>query len=865
MGEITDLRKKGQLKEAWVTAARLYAENPQNIWTVREFSWVIYDCMKRYQDPDSGYYQNMDAYVKCLSRARTLPLGPEESMFFENAGANVRKTVWDLAKQENGSGAPALRQLLNELVMWPRNSMLFVPGIIRGLFKGLSADAISIVDLGNWYGLDNFADDEFSKREVDGRKVLSDAESITHSYLKALQSKDQRGNLVFDVQVLEHGIAMARELLSDRRCADWQWPPYSLGELLSEMGRTEEAMAFLAPVVVEKSKDPWAWGAFGRAARPISEEAFVECLFQGLRVNREVKGALSLHQEALEYFTRNGMPPQAKAEAQIIDTCRRENGWKLWEPASRVLSDTSRADACSGKELEQIYKELSGNAAEYLADYVPKTDFYLEWANAEEGAIGVVTLARDISRYGSERTSNLVRKRVSYDGDFELLPIGQTCSAVFSRNKRCIVGSVGTNKSAGIRPYVIRSGIGVLDVYENKEKGTKTYFVRVPVSDPRDSDVFVPPKTPELNDIALGSMVEFRERIVFRKQRKTDEADSSKSEGEWVWQVDKLAALSDSGDGLLSSCPASEFYAEKLSKDGRSLFAVQLKKERPRYGVHTGRALGSGLTRTRVDARYVSSPIEEGSVYTGRIFGKARKVIVEPLGRLENGELWNRVQRVDLEGIYETNNDWGHIGCKEDISVPPGTASSLSIEDGSRVRANARLVFLKDRDKPGAAKTSTGGRWAWRLTSVVASEPSKKIAVTGYLSVADAGFGFIELAEGETCFVPPDLVSACGLTGGGTVEAIARRSWDRKRAKESWKATDLSLISSECVAATCEASDIEPEYEDWGLTGDEYEEINEKYANIIEKEEDDRSASDVPPAWADFDPESYNSGHEGVS
>lgn len=188
MSEVSNLRKAGRLKEAWLLAAKNLAARPNDIWAARDFAWVAYDCMKRYSDERSPYYRDMDAYAISLARVRTLPLEDDEAMFFENVSKNVRFVVWELAKAGD-KAIPDTEKLLNELVLWNPRSPLIIEGTVRGLLRSLKGKPEATVKLMSWVGLDGFTTDDFEKREAGDRKIWSYAEEATHRYLKALAAR----------------------------------------------------------------------------------------------------------------------------------------------------------------------------------------------------------------------------------------------------------------------------------------------------------------------------------------------------------------------------------------------------------------------------------------------------------------------------------------------------------------------------------------------------------------------------------------------------------------------------------------------------------------------------------------------------
>lgn len=793
MSKATELRKAGKLKEAWIEAQAQLSSKPNDIWAARDFAWVIYDCLKRYLDSSSPYFHDMGAYVKSLAKARSLHLPADEEMFFENAGGNLRAVVWALVKEGNRAFA-SLNNLLEELVLWDRRSPLFLPGTVRGMQKGLKSNPSGIVKLMSWYGLDQFSDEDFVKKEVDGHKIPSYAETMTHGYLKALQTKNCEGALLFDADTLDIGIQGALSLLCDLRCEEWQWPQYSLGELLVVAGRASEAQRFLAPLVVKKPEESWTWRAFGEAVRPESEEGFVSCMFKALLVSREAKTALSLHESALDYFIKNNMASQAKAEALTIDSCRRENGWAASERASMFLVSPSGRDAEADENIRRLYRSNSKDAVRLLSGLVGTVEFYVEWTNAENKACGIVTMEKERDYLGRTSTK-LVRSRVECLDEFDALIEGETFSAVFDGRVRKMIGGVETCHDAAIRPHVIKEQVGIWDCFSKKD-GTIICFVRMPSSD-NNEDAYVPQKILDGASIENGNLVRIKTCLSWKRAKDGEPSTgSSVSNGEWVWRTSHVEDLGDDLSTFSSLFPREDFYVDFLNPDGDMVYVARLVKVQQR-SLYSWRQQPPSLSvvRSRVSKAYLSTILEQHAVYAGWVFGNERCYLAGDAEIRAEGELCNRMTRQNVEGILDFSNGWGHVGSKEDISIPPSRMKELSILPGSRVRVNAYSTYMRNKkDSADNIATKDGGRWEWRISDIeVISDPETK-TVIGRFRDTMRGFGFLEDSENDSCFVSDDLIRSFNLVDGDTIEALVRKSWDRKKQRESWTIVDIVNI-----------------------------------------------------------------------
>lgn len=820
MSEVSDLRKAGRLKDAWLLAAQNLAARPSDIWAARDFAWVAYDCMKRYSDERSPYYRDMDAYAKSLARVRTLPLGDGEAMFFENASKNVRFVVWELAKAGDRA-IPDTKRLLDELVLWDPRSPLIIEGTVRGLLKSLKGDPEATVKLMSWVGLDGFTADDFEKRDAGDRKIWSYAEEATHRYLKALAAKDQFGRIRYEEGFVLGVIEKVKALLSDPRCEDWEWPTKSLGELLRDMGRNEEAARFLAPVILKKPNEDWAWHAFSSSLRATDSSSYAKCLFKGLTLSRDKKMSLPLHEEAMQLFAEEGSSDLAKAEAVLIDRCRQENGWSALEAVARMLFDLKDVSAVDEKTLKSEYKKRSRDAGLCLFQFVPRTEFYLEWLDEGKLVAGIVVLEDRLVKSGwqTTRKQTLVRKRISIQ-DAEIA-MGEIFSGVLDSRERTLLAAQPYNNNCPIRDHVFREAVGVFDLITNKETDKTVSFVRLPASSELDDDIFVHPGLAKTSAELAGKIVCIKERRVFMRKKSEDD-DNRQTEGEWSWKACSLALADDIEAAEAERASQVQFYVERAINDEGLLSVATLKTQvetrnrygaASRYGYYRPQRTSTTLESTKLNCRYASESPDEHHVYRGALFGKTRFVLIGAAEEISSGELYEMTIVPEVSGIYDESNGWGHIGCAENVSIPPKLAQEYSIEPGSTVTARLYKAFVRnkqDHDNGRLPQIKQNGRWEWRAENINVVSPPEELEVSGTVSIAVGGFGFLNTQDGMSCFIPSNVIEDYRLVGGDSVTARIRKSWNRKKKEDSWAVT-VVLSVHEYAQSSTDDSPVEGE------------------------------------------------------
>ena len=79
---ITDLRKGGQLKDAYSLARSYYSQGNSEETFMQAYTWVLYDCLKRYYETNTKFYGDIRAYCSVLAQIRKFPTNPSRDEMF---------------------------------------------------------------------------------------------------------------------------------------------------------------------------------------------------------------------------------------------------------------------------------------------------------------------------------------------------------------------------------------------------------------------------------------------------------------------------------------------------------------------------------------------------------------------------------------------------------------------------------------------------------------------------------------------------------------------------------------------------------------------------------------------------------------
>lgn len=621
------MRTGGQLREAYQLGKQLHEKFPSDEYIERAFSWVIYDCLKRYKDEKSKFYKDLPAFVKTLTMIPSYGFDPySNASFFENISkylipgigwdlrlakdipaledflkrlkrldaneeSNVYGTMlayleepigalgWDYRKAGDLSGllgllkmitsidskmASCLREpiiafgwdcrkannldgltsLLNVIASLGDASACFKNKDALLMFsKGFepsknlsdmpaiqSKKAMGIVTLIEWFDLDNLTPDMFREEEYQGKKQQSLAEKLISRYADVLGLQTQDGRYVFDAVHIKRGLDSLAIVLQSTNAQQWIWPQYKYGKLLIQVDGAQKARPFFAKVLLRKWNEPYIWGAFADTFAEYDPVAYAKCLFRGLRISQDIGFSLTLHEKAMLVLKSMQRFAEAKREALTVSDYRRGQGW----PESSAVEQQKDQDWFNiepADNNEDLYLELSAGAEQYVFPYAEKTNFYVEWKDAEKSLMGITTIGSDdtesnpISRvrqnsyaYVPSWAKGLRRTVIKDHGMICSLEVGACYTGVLSQDGRTILGDIESCASEEFANRFTIEFEGTFDLVKYKDKQGNDRAIAF-VRDTQRGSIFVPPNLFKNTELVTFDIVQGTARAIFKDER----------------------------------------------------------------------------------------------------------------------------------------------------------------------------------------------------------------------------------------------------------------------------------------------------------------------------------------------------------
>lgn len=394
--EIKELRQSGRLEEAMQMAKAEFEEQPDNIWTKRNLSWVYYEYLKTNATPD-----NFEEFVTWLNQLVELELPEDEKMLFDSLSFQVGKLLFALTKEE-----PVSIQKINQLLALVRNFHITKPSegysfLLKGFHKGLK-DTGYYLDFINWWGIENLSEQDHQKEKLPtGKEIMALAEQIYIAYAKHLMpQRDMQGYLSFDRERAEEFLPKLEALAE--KYPNYQYPPYFQAKLLLALGDTEDVLSALIPFARKKQNDFWVWEILAEAVESDREKVF-SCHCRALLCTSPEEMLVGARQKMAELLINKKLYNEAKTEIELILKVKETHGHKIPGVINQWISQPWYNEAKNLDSNKSFYRQHSGLAEEILFADTPEELVFVEFVNADKSILNFIASEEKFGFFKFER------------------------------------------------------------------------------------------------------------------------------------------------------------------------------------------------------------------------------------------------------------------------------------------------------------------------------------------------------------------------------------------------------------------------------------------------------------------------------
>lgn len=732
---ITDLRKGGQLKDAYNLARSYFSQGNREETFMQAYIWVLYDCLKRYYETNTKFYGDIRAYCSVLAQIRKFPTNPSrDEMFIENLEKHVLKVGWALRKNNKIND---LQILCSEICLWRPRSPLYTEDIARMLIVGLKPYDQSFVVM-RWLGV---SDAPWSAI-VSGQTQVRVSSEIAgnalawafYDDLKSCAGDDQGNGMNFRsfidtlsaIRVIIPGVFDAHEAA-----------PYAAGKFASIGWKLRERKNF--GQIEEMLNEAVHWG----------------------------RGAALHRQEVLTMFF-------VSLQERPADVLRLVE----WYGLSNLDHDAFQPREYEGKQMPSRAQDL--------------VKAYLD-ALMSNDASGNPIASSEMKNAGCEQTISLLNDPRCSHWVWEPYKLGKLLCEVGrypeARERLAPIVAKSQTESWAWRAYAKTWEVEAPDNYE------KCLFMGLSVSNDDQFSRSLHEDAAELL-ARTGRFPEAKaEILLLDKQseengwRASECADILKRE-DWFAKTDAV----DSNETLYSSLsqgaielvaeelPWTQFYVDKVIAAQHLAHIVVDDPSRDSY------------FRAAVKRDDIASCVSNGLCYRGRFGSEYKSIIgaIEPFA----GATMAKHFTSTYSGQIDLVQNFGFVNSSQiRVWVPPALLDGQQAKQFQQASGSCRKTYKPP--KSSLAKGTWEWEATTLELGAEADEDSYRLEGAGRFQFARSrydkkDFGFVEDENtGDEYYVPAKLIDLHHLTDCKTINFIAKKSWDRKKNRWGWKVTEI--------------------------------------------------------------------------
>jgi hypothetical protein len=381
--EIKALRQEGRLDAALEMARAELMANPDSVWAKRNLSWVLYDWVKKCNSLDE-----FDSFLQWLEEIKTLGLGADEHLFYEQLCWPVGQMAFALSKLKTPDKAMAERLFESVKILpfyKPSEGYSFLFKAFHKCFKELDG-YLNVVD---WLDLNNLSPADYEKEVLPDRKELMPlAEQIYIAYAKnLLPERQMNGEEYFDRSAVEAFLPKLSAIIE--AYPHYQYPAYYKAKLLLALGDKENMLSALIPFARKKRNDFWVWEVLSEAFTHDQETVFA-CYCKALICKSPEEMLINIRQKMAEKLIARGYFNEARAEIERLVKARQGKGYPTPGQVINWQNTDWFRNATPGETNLTFYKLYAPMAEALLYSDVPEEIVLVEFVNRDKNMLNFI-------------------------------------------------------------------------------------------------------------------------------------------------------------------------------------------------------------------------------------------------------------------------------------------------------------------------------------------------------------------------------------------------------------------------------------------------------------------------------------------
>lgn len=374
--EVKNLRKAGQLEEAFALAQTDLNAAPEDIWAKRSMGWVLYEQLK-----NAAQNEQFESGEQILDAIAELRLPAEEAMFWDSIGWQVGKIAFALQKH-NPINFPGLDRLFQRIAPLPFHRPSEPYSFLLKAFLKSNKEWMRFTDFVEWWGLEHLRTEDYVPELLpDGKKSMTLAEQVAIAYARKLAEPPA------DRERIDAFLPLLDRLIQEH--PEYQYPPYYKGKLLLANGDKENVFSAFLPFARKKQTEFWVWELLAETF-PTTDARYAACLCRALLCRAEPQFLGKVRAKLAEWLLANSHPAEAKTEMEAIAAVYQAEGWRLpAEVQARMQQDWYRQTTAL-PDNRALYQQFQDLAEEILFGDAPEELIVAEFVNRDKDVLNFV-------------------------------------------------------------------------------------------------------------------------------------------------------------------------------------------------------------------------------------------------------------------------------------------------------------------------------------------------------------------------------------------------------------------------------------------------------------------------------------------
>lgn len=323
---VTNLRKAGNLQEAWNVGFAALECSPQDAYLKGALFWVCYEFIKQQQE-------------KISKRAVSSNNFKPSDFEFER----IKNLLQTIVSFDIPTGGLEYKMLL---VQFKKNIEWF-PTLVN----------LVLCHQGALFDDESKNPFQAEKGEVPSL-MLSTARQMASAWLRA------REFWQLDLNQVLGFINLTRQQVSDTKHLIWL--DYDQSKCLIVSGQYEQARELLLPILRKKQNEAWAWGALAATYQKQDSNLALKFFAKGIVSAHQVTFSLKLLKGSIPLLLANQQVAEASMCLKTALHAYQTNGWKVKSELEQLMVQPWYDANVDESNLKAFLKSLCRDAMEYL-------------------------------------------------------------------------------------------------------------------------------------------------------------------------------------------------------------------------------------------------------------------------------------------------------------------------------------------------------------------------------------------------------------------------------------------------------------------------------------------------------------------